>query len=110
MAFSCHSGLGLTNPVLGAISKIVTSRFHSWIAIALALSVLLILVSPFAASELTTLRGPHKIASFMVAIPVALFAPGLAWSHAPMRAAWDAEQQLVLGGSAIVDLTVARLC
>lgn len=86
----------------------MTGRLHQGIAIALALSVLLILVSPFAASELTTLRSPHKMAPPMIALPVALWTAGLAWAHAP--AFWQTEQQLVLGGSAIVDLTSARLC
>lgn len=86
------------------------STAHKFVALALALSVFAILVSPFAASELTTLRSPQKVAPPLVAVPVALFAPGLAWFHAPVHAIWEAEQQLVLPGSAIVDLTSARLC
>lgn len=85
-------------------------KLHKFVAFALALSVFAILVSPFAASELTTVRAPQNTRPHVVAIPVALFAPGLAWFHASGHAIWEAEQQLVLGGSAIVDLTSARLC
>ncbi len=80
------------------------------LALALALSVFAILVSPFAASELTTVRTPQNTRPHVVAIPVALFAPGFAWFHAPVHPAWQPEQQLVLAGSTIVDLTSARLC
>lgn len=86
------------------------STARKFVALALALSVFAILVSPFAASELTTVRGPQKVAPPLFAVPVALVAPGLAWFHAVGHATWEAEQQLVLGGSAIVDLTSARLC
>ncbi len=85
------------------------SKLHKFVAFALALSVLAILVSPFAASELTTIRAPQNTRPHVVAIPVALFASRLAWFHAPGHATWP-EQQLVLGGSAIVDFTSARLC
>ena len=81
---------------------------HKFVAVALALSVFAILVSPFAASELTTVRTPHKVAPPLIAVPIAFLARGLAWTHAPGH--WETEQQLVLAGSAIVDLTSARLC
>lgn len=86
------------------------STAHKFVALALALSVFAILVSPFAASELTTIRSPHKVAPPHATVPVALFAPSLAWLHTVGHATWETEQRLVLGGSAIVDLTSARLC
>ena len=79
-------------------------------ALALALSVFAILVSPFAASEMTTVRAPQNTRPHVTATPVALFAPGLEWFQPSVHATWQAEQQLVLAGSAIVDLTSARLC
>jgi len=88
----------------------VTGRSHSLIAVLLALSVLAILVSPFAASELSTLRATQKITPPLVAVTVALFTSLVSWVHAPGHTTWEAEQQLVLAGSAIVDLTSARLC
>ena len=86
----------------------MTGRLKSLLALALALSVLVILVSPFAASELTTLRSPQKVRPHVVAIPLALYAPLAAWLESP--AARDTEAQLVLPGSEIVSLTCARLC
>ncbi len=83
---------------------------RSMLALTLALSVFAILVSPFAASELTTIRTPQNVAPPLVAVPMAHFAPGIAWIHALGHPTWEAEQQLVLAGSAIVDLTSARLC
>ncbi len=83
---------------------------HKVVAVALALSAFAILVSPFAASELTTVRAPQKLSPPIVVALVASFGAGVAWFHAPGLATWRTEQQLVLGGSAIVDLTSARLC
>ena len=86
------------------------SKLHKFVAMSLALSVFAILVSPFAASELTTVRAPQKVAPPLLIVPVALFAPGLGLAQAAGHTIWEAEQQLVLGGSAIVNLTSARLC
>jgi hypothetical protein len=82
---------------------------QSLVALALALSVFAILVSPFAASELTTLRGPQNTRPHVVAVPLALYAPLATWfvSVAP---AWQPEAQLVVPGSEVVALTCARLC
>lgn len=85
-------------------------RLQSLLALVLALSVLAILVSPFAASELTTLRSPQKMRPHTVAVPLSLYLPMTAWLVAPVHAAWAAEAQLVLPGSEIVSLTCARLC
>ncbi len=85
----------------------MNGRVQSLIAVTLALSVFAILVSPFAASELTTLRAPHKVVPPAVVVPLSLAA---VWIAGPIHAVWEGEQQLVLGGSAIVDLTSARLC
>lgn len=88
----------------------MTSRSQSLIALALALSVLVILVSPFAASELTTLRSPQKIRPQVVSLPLSLYAPLSAWLVVPVHPAWEAEAQLVLPGADVVDVTCARLC
>lgn len=79
-------------------------------AVTLALSVFAILVSPFAASELTTVRQPHKVMPPVIAIPLSLYAPLAAWLAAPVHGAWEGQQQLVVGGTELVDLTCARLC
>ena len=89
----------------------MTGRLQSVIAVALALSVLAILVSPFAASEITTVHTPQKVRPTVVAIPLALYAPLGTWfNSAPAPAIWQAEEQLVLPGSEIIRLTTARLC
>ena len=88
----------------------MTRRLQTVLALVLALSVLAILVSPFAASELTTIRSPQKMRPPVIAVPLALYAPMTAWVMAPAHAAWEAEAQLVLPGSEIVSLTCGRLC
>ena len=88
----------------------MTRRLQSLLALVLALSVLAILVSPFAASELTTVRPPQKMRPHVTAVPLALYAPMTAWLVAPVHVVRDAEAQLVLPGSEVVSLTCARLC
>ena len=100
----------LTNPKSGDISKVVTSRMRTVVAVALALSVFAILVSPYAASELMTLRTPHKVRPPAVVLPLALQAPLAAWVTSPMHGVWDAVARLVLPGSEVVALTCAWLC
>lgn len=80
------------------------------VALTLALSVFAILVSPFAASELTTLRSPQNTRPHVIAVPLALYAPLATWFVSLTPAAWQAEAQLVLPGSEVVILTCARLC
>jgi len=87
----------------------VRSRFHSVIALALALSVFAILVSPFAASELTTLRTPQKLRPTATALPLSLYAPLTAWLLAPAQGVPNLIAR-VLPGSEVVSLTCARLC
>ena len=87
----------------------MTRRMQSLVALALALSVFAILVSPFAASELTTVRAPQKIRPSVTAIPLALYAPLATWVFM-LAPAWQPEAQLVLPGSEVVALTCARLC
>ncbi len=86
------------------------TSLRKFVALALALSVLVILVSPFVASELTTLRSPQKIRPHVVAVPLALYAPLATWLVTVTPAAWQPEAQLVLPGSEVVALTCARLC
>lgn len=105
-----YSQLGLTNPISGDITRAMTERFRSLIAVTLALSVFAILVSPFAASELTTLRQPHRMTPPAVAIPLSLYAPLAIWLAAPVHGVWEGQQQLVVEGTRLVDLTCARLC
>jgi hypothetical protein len=88
----------------------MNGRWQSLVAVTLALSVFAILVSPFAASEATTLRTPHKVTPPMLAIPLSLYAPIAAWLAAPVHGVWEGEQQLVVAGTQVVDLTCARLC
>lgn len=85
-------------------------RWQTLVAVALALSVFAILVSPFAASELTTLRGPHKVTPPVLAIPLSLYASMAVWLAPPVHGVWEGEQQLVVPGTQVVDLTCARLC
>ena len=85
-------------------------RFQSLIAVTLAFAVFAILVSPFAASELTTVRQPHKVAPPAIAIPLSLYAPLATWLVAPVHGVWEGEQQLVVPGTQVVSLTCARLC
>jgi hypothetical protein len=88
----------------------VTRRTQSLVALTLALSVFAILVSPFAASELTTLRTPQNTRPHVVAVPLLLAAPLATWFAAFARAHQQAEAQLVVPGSEVVALTCARLC
>ena len=89
----------------------MTSRLRSLMALVLALSVFAVLVSPFAASELTTVRTPQNTRPHVVAVPLALYAPLAAWSVTLVPAPWQAEEaQLVLPGSEVVTLTCSRLC
>ena len=89
----------------------MTRRLQSLLALLLALSVLAILVSPFVASELTTIRSPQKSRPHVIVMPLAFYAPPMtALLVAPVHAVWEAEAQLVLPGSEIVSLTCARLC
>jgi len=83
---------------------------QSWVALTLALSVFAILVSPFAASELTTLRGPQNTRPHVVAVPLSLYAPLATWFVSIAVAHWQPEARLVLPGSEVVSLTCARLC
>ena len=85
----------------------MNGRLQSLIAVTLALSVFAILVSPFAASELTTLRAPHKVVPPAVVIPLSLAA---VWIAGAVHAVWEGEQQLVVTGTQVVNLTCARLC
>ena len=85
-------------------------RLQSYMALALSLSVLAILVSPFAASELTTLRSPQKTVPHVVALPLALYAPVTAWIQTSVHATFEPEAQLVLPGAKVVSLTCARIC
>ena len=85
------------------------SRFHAVIAIALAVSVFAILVSPFAASELTTLRTPQKLRPTATALPLALYVPLAAWLHRLTQGSPDVLAR-VLPGAEVVSLTCARLC
>lgn len=102
--------MDLTNPISGAITRAMTERWRSLIAVTLALSVFAVLVSPFAASELTTLRLPHKVTPPALAIPLSLYAPLAAWLIAPVHGVWEGGQQLIVPGTQVVDLTCARLC
>lgn len=88
----------------------MSGRLQSLFACALAMSVLAILVSPVVASELTTLNAPQSVRPHVVAVPLSLYAPLMAWMGAPAPASWEPEAQLVLPGSEVVSLTCARLC
>ena len=80
------------------------------VAVALALSVFLILVSPFAASELGTLRTPLKVRPPAVSLPLALYAPLAVSSFDAGHGIWEEVSRLVLPGSEVVALGCAWLC
>ena len=100
----------MTDSISGDITREVNSRWQSVFAVILAVSVFAILVSPYAASELTTLRTPHKVSPPAVAIPLSLYPPVAMWLAASAHGIWEAEQQLVVPGTQLVDLTCCRLC
>lgn len=80
------------------------------VAITLALSVFAILVSPYAASELTTLRSPHRVHPPAATFAGILMVPLIAWTSAPAHGAWEGISHLVVSGSEVVAVTCARLC
>jgi hypothetical protein len=87
----------------------VTSRIQIVVALLLALSVFAILVSPFAASDPSTLRSPQKLRPTSIAMPLALFAPLAAWANSPVQFAGQVEQR-ALHASDLLDLTCVRTC
>jgi len=80
------------------------------VAVTLALSVFAVLVSPYAASELTTLRTPNNLRQPTMALAEFLFVPLVTWLATPTHGVWEGLARLVLPGSELVSVTCARLC
>lgn len=76
----------------------------------LALSVLVILISPCAASPLTTLRTPHKVMPPTAVLYFATHSVLANWSASPLHGVGEPAASLVLPGSEVVALTCAWLC
>lgn len=88
----------------------MSNRWRAIIAFTIAFSVFAILVSPYAASELTTVHSPQKVRPPATAIVIALMTPLTIWSTVQMHRAWHGVARLVLPGSEVVALSCAWLC
>ncbi len=88
----------------------MTRSARIWVAMTLALTVLVVLLSPTVAGPLTTLRYKHNIrlglSPLLTAIPVPVTLDAFA-----ARDAWALrEAVLATRGPDLLDLTGARLC
>lgn len=83
---------------------------RAFVAITLALSVFAILVSPYAASELTTLRTPHRVHPPTATFAGIILVPLVTWLSIPAHGAWEGISRLVVPGSEVIAVTCARLC